>query len=134
MNYSKRKKGQPRQPKLKQDWGKKDSNKPEKIPHKVLKDFVGDVNPPKEFGHKIRVQSIDSNKVGTYAIDGKSLPIFRIDVWVDWWTDEMQQYPSSRIGPSYYQAYDKDKVKFYDLNKSTPNCFENFSSESKRKK
>ena len=103
------------------------------IPRMILKKFVGDLNLPKEMGHDIKIQDIDANEVGSYVIKGKKLPVFRIDVWVDWWMYDMQQFPSSRIGKSYYQAYDKDTEKFYDLDKSSPNCFENFYAESKRK-
>ena len=122
-----------RQPKLKQDWNQKDKHDPH-VPNKVLKKFVGKLDLPKEFGHKIKVQNIESNIVGTHVVGDKKIPIFRIDVWVDWWTYDMQQFPSSRIGRSYYQAYDSDTEKFYNLDKSTSDCFEKFYAETKRKK
>ena len=105
----------------------------ETIPSNVLRSFVGKLNLPKEQGHTIKIQQIESSAVGTYVRKRKKLTIFRIDVWVDWWMYDMQQFPSSRIGKSYYQAYDKDTEKFYDLDKSTPDCFEKFYAESKRK-
>ena len=130
MNYSKKpKKKQP----LSEYREKPSKRKRLEIPRMVLKKFVGDPNLPKEMGHEIKIQDIDANEVGSYVVKGKKLPVFRIDVWVDWWTFEMQQFPSSRIGPSYYQAYDKETQKFYDLDKSTPDCFEKFYAESKRK-
>ena len=103
------------------------------IPMTVLRRFVGDLYIPKESGHEIKIQQIDATPVGVHVRNKKKLTIFRIDVWVDWWMYDMQQFPSSRIGKSYYQAYDKNTEKFYDLDKSTPNCFENFYAESKRK-
>ena len=112
---------------------KKKKRKKQEIPRMVLKNFIGDLKLPKEMGHSIKIQDIEANEVGTHVHKSKKLPIFRIDVWVDWWTFEMQQFPSSRIGRSYYQAYDKETKKFYDLDKSTPDCFEKFYAESKRK-
>ncbi len=102
------------------------------IPYQVLRDNFSDIGVHYEFGKKIQIQQIDANYVGKHVYQTKTLPIFRIDVWVDWWTFDMQQFPSSRIGKSYYQAYDDSDKKFYDLDKSDKTLLDKLYQESRK--
>ena len=103
------------------------------IDSRVLDDFIGELTFPNEMGRKVRRKLVTHTHVGEYRSGpGKMLPIFRDNVWADWWYSDSQRFPSSRIAKSYYVAYDKGCNDFIDLDKST-DIMEEERAEVRRK-
>lgn len=90
------------------------------IDSRVLNDYIGELSFPDEMGRKVYRKLVSHTHVGEHrAGPGKMLPIFRVNVWADWWYSDSQRFPSSRIAKSYYVAYDKGNNDFIDLDVSS---------------
>lgn len=102
------------------------------LPSDALKRLIGTPAFPDELGRKVRMKHLSHTKVGDTRGKSGMIPIFRVNVWADWWYSESQRFPSSRIRESYYVSFDPDTGEFTDLDKST-DILEEMRVEQERK-